>query len=88
MCGISVGMLNLSPLLVQNSDVIENPKSNAGEITIITPENKTYTESDSGYYPGTYGFENDENDALPEEWEDLSDTYTNLKVISGLAKFL
>jgi len=32
------------------------PMTNAQDITIITPENKTYTESMSGYYPATYGF--------------------------------
>lgn len=34
-----------------------DPESSAGEIMIITPENKTYTQPDSGYYPATYGFE-------------------------------
>jgi len=29
------------------------------EISIITPENKTYTKPDSGYYPATYGFEDE-----------------------------
>jgi len=29
------------------------------KITIITPENKTYTGPMSGYYPGTFGFENE-----------------------------
>jgi len=48
---------------------LETPKSSAGEITIITPENKTYTKPDSGYYPATYGFENDENGSNPTEWE-------------------
>ena len=28
-------------------------------VDILTPENKTYTEPTSGYYPGTFGFEND-----------------------------
>ena len=37
-------------------------------IKIITPENKTYTEPMSGYYPATYGFENDENGSDPYEW--------------------
>lgn len=40
---------------------LETPKSSAGEITIITPENKTYIEPMSGFYPATYGFENDDN---------------------------
>jgi len=35
---------------------------------IITPENNTYYEPMSGYYPATYGFENDENDVLPAGW--------------------
>ena len=47
----------------------EEMKSSAGEITIITPENKTYTKAMSGYYPATYGFENDENGANPVGWE-------------------
>lgn len=38
---------------------LKTPKTSAGEITIVTPENKTYTQPDSGYYPTTYGFEND-----------------------------
>ena len=35
------------------------------QIEIITPENKTYTEPMSGYYPATYGFECDELWAYP-----------------------
>ena len=48
---------------------LETPKSGDGEITIITPENKTYTGPDSGYYPATYGFENDEDGTVPVDWE-------------------
>ena len=33
------------------------PKSSMGEITIVTPENKTYTKPMIGYYPATHGFE-------------------------------
>jgi len=40
--------------------ILETPKTSDGEIIIVTPENKTYTEPDSGYYPATYGFESDE----------------------------
>ena len=36
-----------------------SPRSSANEITITTPENITYTEPMSGYYPALYGFEND-----------------------------
>lgn len=50
---------------------LETPKASAGEITIITPENKTYTEPDSGYYPGTHGFECDKAGQLPLEFEIL-----------------
>lgn len=50
---------------------LETPKSSADEITIVTPENKTYTEPMSGYYPATYGFENDEDGTIPEEWEEV-----------------
>ncbi|GAG53987.1 unnamed protein product, partial [marine sediment metagenome] len=35
------------------------PRASAGEIIIVTPENKTYTEPMSGYYPATFGFENE-----------------------------
>ncbi len=45
---------------------LEAPKSSAGEITIKTPQNKTYTAPDSGYYPATYGFENDKVGENPE----------------------
>ncbi len=40
-------------------------------INIITPENITYTEPMSGYYPATYGFESDEIGHLPQEWIEL-----------------
>ena len=49
-----------------------NPKTQAGEITIITPKNITYTTPMSGYYPGTYGFENEKDGALPMDWTDES----------------
>lgn len=44
---------------MQDTDDFISPKSSAGEITIITPENKTYTQPDSRSYAATYGFEND-----------------------------
>ena len=37
-------------------------------IKIHTPENKTYTTPMSGYYPATYGFENDAIGSDPMEW--------------------
>ena len=52
--------------------IFETPKSSAGEITIVTPENKTYTQPDSGYFPATFGFENDEINTIPEGWIDFN----------------
>ena len=49
-------------------NTFEIPKTSADEITIVTPENKTYIEPDSGYYPATYGFENDEIGGNPTKW--------------------
>lgn len=46
---------------------LETPKSSAGEITIVTPENITYTGPMSGYYPATAGFESDEDGSIPKE---------------------
>jgi len=37
-------------------------------ITIITPENKTYSEPMSGYFPASYGFENDISGSWPINW--------------------
>lgn len=37
-------------------------------ITIITPENITYSEPMSGYYPSTFGFENDTIGEWPDGW--------------------
>ncbi|MFX1497560.1 MAG: hypothetical protein ACFFBH_08550 [Promethearchaeota archaeon] len=48
-----------STKIVQNNKY-KFPKSNANEIIIISPDNVTYTSSMSGYFPATYGFENDE----------------------------
>jgi len=41
-------------------------------IDIITPENKTYFGPMSGYYPATYGFENDADGSPPTGWEEAS----------------
>lgn len=64
------GAINLS---FKPQSILESPKTSAGEITIVTPENKTYTEPMSGYYPGTYGFENDEDDNLPDDWIEIKE---------------
>lgn len=52
----------VTSMLNQNftpQSILETPKTSDGEITIITPENKNYTEPMHGYYPATYGFENE-----------------------------
>ncbi|MGB5911068.1 MAG: hypothetical protein WBH31_07750, partial [Promethearchaeia archaeon] len=47
---------------------INSIKSSDNEITIATPENKTYSAPMSGYYPATYGFENDMIGSVPQGW--------------------
>lgn len=37
-------------------------------LNLTTPENKSYAEPMSGYYPATFGFEGDANGSNPEEW--------------------
>jgi len=62
-------------------DSSRTPKSSNGEINLVTPENITYTEGMDGYYPGTYGFENDPNENVPEEWIDRSTPDCTIEVI-------
>lgn len=61
-----------SPSNYSNFGNFNLPKTNAGEITIITPENVTYTKAMSGYYPATYGYENDLLGTIPRDWLDES----------------
>ncbi|MFX1463321.1 MAG: hypothetical protein ACFFBF_09760 [Promethearchaeota archaeon] len=51
-------------------------------IEIVTPENKTYTEPMIGYYPATYGFENDLDGTVPQEWVDNSQAGCTARVSS------
>jgi len=52
-------------------------------IDLVTPEFKLYTEPMSGYYYGTYGFEDDPNDFLPRDWNDYSGAHPiDTRVIS------
>lgn len=44
------------------------PKSSDGEINIITPENRTYTHPDTGYFLATHGFESGNVDTIPAGW--------------------
>ena len=50
---------------------------------IITPENKTYTRPMSGYYPATYGFENDQVGNNPDKWT-VDESGGTVNVISDL----
>ena len=54
----------------------------ADELVINTPENKTYIEPMSGYYPATYGFENDIDGTSPEGWDNPTAGFSYLKVVS------
>jgi hypothetical protein len=81
--GLSYGFLYSPTVRITNKTEINDPKSSAGEITIITPENKTYTEPDSGYYPATYGFENDILGSDPKDWLDISLSDCDIEVIGA-----
>ncbi|MBN1216967.1 MAG: hypothetical protein JXA99_16210, partial [Candidatus Lokiarchaeota archaeon] len=79
-------IISINPIN-QNSKFVNNEKNleiSDGEITIDTPENITYTEPMTGYYPGTYGFENDNIGEFPTNWEDITQdhTYCSVDVIS------
>ena len=53
------------------------------KINIHSPENKTYIEPMSGYYPATYGFENDENGNIPSEWLGVNIPGTTTTVVGS-----
>jgi len=48
-------------------------KVSGPQINITTPENKTYYDPINGYYPATYGFENDKSNDSPDEWIVIED---------------
>lgn len=53
-------------------------------INIITPENKTYTKPMNGYYPATYGFENDVIGSDPDGWSVSEPGLQSVQVISNV----
>ncbi|MFX1316942.1 MAG: hypothetical protein ACFE9T_13855 [Promethearchaeota archaeon] len=59
-------------------------KSANSDINIITPENKTYAKPMYGYYPGTNGFEHDENEHEPKWFETVFTGGGIVKVIETL----
>ncbi|TFG23719.1 MAG: hypothetical protein EU533_02905, partial [Promethearchaeota archaeon] len=79
--GFSFSLFN-SPHTISGKSTEEDfLEISTGGITIITPENKTYTKPDNGYFPGTYGFENDEVGTIPEDWVLSDDRGGTCKVI-------
>ena len=69
MMGVSI---NLNPKSINLNYIVKNEdtslKSSDNKININTPDNITYTEPMSGYYPATYGFENCLQGELPTDW--------------------
>ena len=70
-------------LVNQVDNSAENLKTSANEITIVTPENITYTAGMNGYYSGTYGFESDLDGGNPSGWA-LNEGGGTINVISSL----
>ncbi len=54
--------------LVEVRDEIDLKTAAIQDINITTPEEIIYTSPMSGYYPATYGFENDQNGQNPTGW--------------------
>jgi hypothetical protein len=52
-------------------------------INIITPENKTYTETMRGYYPATFGFENETVGTDPGGWSVYESGDTSIQIIDS-----
>jgi hypothetical protein len=57
-------------------------KMSGPEINITTPENKTYLEPITGYYPGTWSFDNDPDGTIPQGWIDNSQALCTARVVS------
>jgi len=85
---LSLVLININYPSVTHQNEIENPLLSAGEITIITPENITYTDPMSGYYPATYGFEEDKLNSLNEDIRFVSkgsvDPNTEVSIVSEI----
>ncbi|MFX1376433.1 MAG: hypothetical protein ACFFA0_11510 [Promethearchaeota archaeon] len=77
---VRINEINMKPI----DNKRDYPNLSADEITINTPENITYTKPMSGYYPATYGFENDEIGDDPYGWIDGSGSGCTAQVISGI----
>jgi len=66
------GLISYIPIenTVLETDIQDKnlPRLSSQYINIITPENKTYIGAMEGYYPATYGFENETLGSDPIEW--------------------
>ena len=67
---------------VAKADDLYDLKFSGPQINITTPENKTYYGSMSGYYPGTWSFDNDQNAEVPQDWVDNSQAGCSARVVS------
>jgi len=76
------------PITLQESKIYasetDSLSMSANEITIITPENKTYSNPISDYYPGVYGFENDAPNSNPFGWNTTEAPSTSVNVINEI----
>ena len=57
-------------------------KSSGPQINITTPENETYYGPMSGYYPGSWSFDNDQDGTIPQGWVDNSQSGCTARVVS------
>jgi hypothetical protein len=86
----SLTLYSVPSLIVNKDNPNENfflnqyPKMSAQEINITTPENKTYTSRMTGYYPATYGFENEQAGNVPAGWYDTSGAGCKIEVYEDL----
>ena len=74
-----------------NNDELSNiyfPNTSDQDITVITPENITYTEPMEGYYPGTIGFEHEKDGTTSTDIDFVDIDYSGSncvpRIISGL----
>ncbi|MEJ2249301.1 MAG: hypothetical protein P8Y97_06530, partial [Candidatus Lokiarchaeota archaeon] len=67
---------------IYSSNVVGFTYNLTKSINIITPENKTYDGAMNGYYPATYGFENDTIGSYPSQWT-IQEDYGTIQVIDS-----
>ncbi len=78
---VSLTLPSFSRRLQKIKPEVETLATSDGEITIITPENITYTGPMTGYFPATYGFESDSDGVFPSSLTNIG-TYS-ISVISS-----